>query len=211
MQPRPVSPEALAYLLADTVAACRPAHPVRVALDGADAAGGGLLADAVAERLRVLGRAPVRVSTRWFLRPASLRLEHGRTDADAFFDDWLDVGGLRREVLDPAGPDGGRRIVPTLTDPATDRATRAPYVEIGDTAVLLVDGALLLGRGLPFDLTVHLRLSAAALGRRTPEDERWTLPAFARYEREVTPAAAADVVVQADDPRHPAVWMPAGP
>ena len=43
------------------------------------------------------------------------------------------------------------------------------------------------------------------LDRRTPDADRWTLPAYARYADEVVPARLADVVVRADDPRHPAV------
>lgn len=65
-------------------------------------------------------------------------------------------------------------------------------------------GGLLLGRGLPLDLAVHLRLSPGALERRTDPAERWTLPAYARYSEEAMPEEAADVVVRADDPRHPA-------
>ncbi|MGW2547729.1 uridine kinase, partial [Kitasatospora sp. NPDC001574] len=45
----------------------------------------------------------------------------------------------------------------------------------------------------------------AALARRTPPEERWTLPAFARYEAETVPAEAADLTVRVDDPRHPAL------
>jgi hypothetical protein len=52
---------------------------------------------------------------------------------------------------------------------------------------------------------VHLALSGAALRRRTPADLSWTLPAFARYDAEVAPAAIADVVVRIDDPHHPAL------
>jgi hypothetical protein len=70
---------------------------------------------------------------------------------------------------------------------------------------VLLDGALLLGRGLTFDLTVHLWLSPAALARRTPEEQRWTLPAYARYTDDAAPQHNADVVVRADDPNHPAV------
>ena len=55
------------------------------------------------------------------------------------------------------------------------------------------------------DVTVHLVLSSAALARRTDPALRWTLPAFARYAAEVAPASFADVVVRADDPRHPAL------
>lgn len=49
------------------------------------------------------------------------------------------------------------------------------------------------------------RCAAAALARRTPGEQRWTLPAYARYEQEVAPQAVADVVVRVDDPRRPAV------
>ncbi len=147
------------------------------------------------------------MDTGWFLRPASLRLERGRRDPDAFYDDRLDVGALRREVLDAADRPTGARLLPTLRDPGTDRATRAGYVDLAADAVVLVSGWLLLGRGLPFDLTVHLRMSAGALRRRTPDEERWTLPAFARYDAEVDPAARADVVLLVDDPARPAVRL----
>jgi hypothetical protein len=107
-------------------------------------------------------------------------------------------------VLDPLGPGGSGRVLPSLRDPVTDRSTRAGYVELPPGGVLVLDGPLLLGQGLPLDLTVHLRLSRAALERRTDPAERWTLPAYERYAREVLPEESADVVVRADDPRHPA-------
>src|SRR3712207_8788790 len=53
--------------------------------------------------------------------------------------------------------------------------------------VLLLAGALLLGRGLPCELTVHLRLSAAALARRLEPQLHWTLPAYHRYDAEHDP------------------------
>ena len=72
------------------------------------------------------------------------------------------------------------------------------------TAVIL-SGALLLGRGLPMDLAIHLDASAAALRRRTDESLAWTLPAYERYRSEVDPAAWADVVVRWEDSRRPAL------
>jgi hypothetical protein len=65
---------------------------------------------------------------------------------------------------------------------------------------LLLAGELLLGRGLPAELTVHLQLSAAALARRLDPQLTWTLPAYRRYDAEHDPAGA-DVLVLADDPR----------
>jgi len=202
---RPVSIDVLVEELADRLAATATDARLRVAVDGADAADPAALADALVGPLRVRGRSAVRVRTGDFLRPASLRLEFGRTNPDSFYLGWLDEAGLRREVLDPAGPGGSGRIVTRLWDARTDRATREPYRELPPDAVVIVSGPLLLGSGLPFDATVHLHLSAAALERRTEPEQRWTLPAFARYGAEVDPAAFADLVVRLDDPRRPAV------
>ncbi|MFC6886514.1 MULTISPECIES: uridine kinase [Actinomadura] len=205
MRVRPITRERLVAELADRLAAAPRDAWTRVAVDGPEPAAPGELADALIDPLRARGRAVLRVSARDFLRPASLRYEFGREDPDAFHDHWLDTGGLLREVLAPLDPGGTGKVLPTLWDAARDRATRAQYVDVPPGSVLLLDGALLLGRWLPFDLTVHLSLSPAALARRTPPDGAWTLPAYERYERETDPRRTADVVVKMDDPRHPAL------
>lgn len=204
---RPVAAERLADEVVGIVdrAAADTGHVLRVAVDGHPAAGPGALADAMVDPLRLLGRPVLRVRGEDFLRPASVRLERGRTDPDAYYDDRLDAAALRREVLDPLGPGGSGRYLPSLWDPVADRATRAGYEQAPGRAVLVLDGTLLLGRGLPFDLVVHLRLSAGARERRVEPGERWALPAYGRYEREVGPEQVADVLVRVDDPRHPAL------
>lgn len=176
----------------------------RIAFDGAPAAHPGELARRVGDALRIRGRVSLVVGTEGFLRPASVRLEHGRRDPDSYYDGWLDTGALWREVFGPLEPGGDGRVLPDLWDPATDRATRSPYRQLPSGGFLLLHGPLLLRHWFPFDMTVHVRLSPGALRRRTPEPEHWTLPAFERYEEESDPGAAADVVVRADDPRHPA-------
>jgi hypothetical protein len=112
---------------------------------------------------------------------------------------------LSREVLEPAGPGGSGRVLPTLWDTSTNRSTRASYVRLPAGGVLVVDGELLLGRGLAVEHTVHLWMSAPALTRAMPAEEAWALPAFARYEAEVNPLLRADTGVRMDDPAHPAV------
>ena len=191
--------------MADRIVDVTPDRRLRVAVDGPAAADPEHLADELAVRLRVRGRPAVHVRSTGFLRPASLRYEHGRTNPDVFYTGWLDEAGLRREVLDPAGPHGTGRFLPSLWDAQADRASRAGYQPLPPGAVLLVSGPLLLGGALPFELSVHLVLSPAALARRTPADQAWTLPAFARYATEVNPSAFADIVVRVDDPRHPAL------
>lgn len=203
--PRAVSPTLLTTLLAERLSTLHPGHTLRVAFDGAPPAAPGQLADSLVEPLRALGRPALRVSARWFLRQSAVRLEYGREDPLSLYERWLDTGAVNREVLDPLGPRGNGAYLPTRWDPDRDRATRAPYETAPARAVLLLDGALLLGQGLRFDLTVHVRLSAAALARRTSDEQRWTLPAYEMYDEQVRPADLADVLVRADDPRHPAV------
>jgi len=180
---------------------------VRVLLDGAPPTDPAGLAEELADALRLRGRPALRVAAADFLRPASVRLEHGRDDPDELLDGWLDVAGLRREVLDPAAPAGSGRVLPRLWDAVVDRAYRDERVELAANGVLLLSGALLLGRGLPAELTVHLRMSGAALARRLDPALAWTLPAYARYDAEHDPAGA-DVLVLADDPARPALVQP---
>jgi hypothetical protein len=179
------------------------ATSLRVAVDGPDVAEPERLATEVADRLPALGRSALVVPAAGFLRPASIRLEHGRTDPDARYTDWLDTSALSREVLDRVGPGGPGDVLPQLWDVARDRATRSTRVPAG--AVVLVPGALLQGVGLAFDVVVHVRVSAAARRRRTPADQQWELPAFDRYDDEVDPAALADLVVLADHADRPAL------
>ncbi|MEV1332371.1 uridine kinase [Micromonospora costi] len=212
MRIRPISPDRLVTELTDRLAeraahadAATPPGRLRVGVDGPAAAAPDELAAALVDPLRERGRPVLHVRAADFLRPASVRLEQGRTNPDAYYEGWLDEAGLRREVLDPAGPGGSGRLLPSLWDATADRASRAAYVPLPPGGVVLVSGPLLLGGGLPFDLTVHLALSPAALRRRTDPGDAWTLPAFERYATEVGPASFADVVVRFDDPRHPAV------
>lgn len=205
MRFRPVTPDLLLTEVTETIITHAGEEWTRVAVDGAPPTDPGGFADQVAEALRLRGRAVRRVSTADFLRPASLRFERGRTDPDARYDDWLDVAGLTREVFAPLGPGGSGRVLPTLWNAETDRASRATYVDLPPGGVLVLDGELLLGRGLPFDCSVHLWLSPAALRRRTPEAEAWSLPAFERYHSTARPLYAADLAVRVDDPAHPAL------
>lgn len=200
---RPVTPDGLVAELAETIGARE--GWVRVALDGAPPTRPDALAEELVDPLRLRGRQVLAVRADDFLRPASLRFEHGRTDPDAFYDDWLDVGGLAREVLRPLSPGATGRVLPSRWDAVADRASRADYVTLPAGGVVLVAGALLLGRGLDFDVTVHLALSVGALERQLGSDARWTLPAYGRYATEVDPERVADVVVAMDHGRRPAI------
>lgn len=200
---RPVDRAGLAAHLAER--ARERSGRVRVLVDGAPPAAPLELARAVAERLRSGGRPALAVDADDFLRPASVRLELGRTDPDMFLDGWLDEPALRREVLAPMGPGGSGLVLPRLRDTVRDRAYRDEPVPLGPDGVVLLAGGRLLGRGLAAELTVHLRVGGAALRRMLPPDDAWTAAAYTRYESEGDPGSFADVLVMADHPDRPAL------
>jgi hypothetical protein len=201
-----VTPQALAQRLIEKLIERHPGrHPLRVALDGPGWVELEPLIEQLRTGLRALGRPVATVWARDFLRDASLRFEHGRTDVESFYTGWLDVAALQREVLSPLAAAEDAHYLPTLRDEATNRATRAQPVPLPAPGVLLVCGELLLGAGLSFDLVIHLAVSRSARKRLVPDDRRWTLPALDRYDIDVDPAGLADVVIRYDDPRHPAV------
>ncbi len=171
--------------------------PARVLIDGL---GGGSIADAMVAGLVAAGRTPCRVRGEDYLRPAGERFAYGREDPDAFREGWLDVGALRREVLQADG-----RWLPALRDAGSDRSARLQRLSLPARSVLLVDGLFLLGRDLPAELSVHVALSPAALVRRGVPS--WQLPAFATYDTLVEPGALCDVLVRAEDPLRPAVQI----
>jgi hypothetical protein len=177
----------------------------RVCIDGAPAADPHGLASRVVASL-ASRRPAVHVRADHFWRPSGQRLEYGKHDVQAYLDTWLDVDALRREVLDSVETRG--TVLAGLRDPLTDRSLRLAPVELGDDPVVVVSGSTLLGRGLAFELTVHLRMSPAALVRRTPESEAWMLEAIAQYAADVQPESHADLVVRCDDPAHPALVVP---
>lgn len=186
--------------MADRLAAV--AGIVRVAVDGPPCADPDGFAAALVDPLRSRGRPAAHVLASSFWRDASLRLEAGREDVESYLS-WLDAEALRREVLDAVVTSG--QFLPSLRDPATNRSTRERPRPAEPGLVLLVSGQLLLRHRLPFDRTVHLTVSPAARGRRTPAEAAWTLPAFDAYDDDVRPAETADIAIKLDDPRHPAI------
>ena len=98
-------------LLLDEIAATligRGGQRQRVAIDGAAGLAPAEFGHGLAEALRDQGQPALHISTDDFLLPASQRFEFGKTDVESFYLGWRDESGLRREVLDPAAPDGHR-------------------------------------------------------------------------------------------------------
>jgi uridine kinase len=208
---------ALLERLADLIAARRQAHPVRVAVDGVDAAGKTSLADELVGPLTVRGRTVVRASVDGFHRPRVDRHRRGELSAEGYYHDSFDYPALRANLLDPLGPGGTRRYRTATFDLRTDQPRVEPSVLAPADAVLIVDGVFLLRPELrdAWDLRIFLdvpfqetlrRAAArdrALFGTARAVKERYRqryIPAQRHYLATAQPQRVADVVIDNHDP-----------
>ena len=217
--PTPARAALLEYL-ADLVAALRRPHPVRVAIDGPDAAGKSTLADELAERLVARGRTVIRASVDGFHRPRAERYRRGERSPEGYWLDSFDHEALRANLLDPLGPGGTRRYRTQVFDYRGDRPRATPARLARADATLVFDGVFLPRPELDhaWDLRVFLDVPFAETLRRAVErdralfgsagatEERYRhryIPGQRLYDASVRPREVADVVVDNRDPASP--------
>ncbi|MGU3433300.1 hypothetical protein ACNHUS_09785 [Actinomycetes bacterium M1A6_2h] len=203
----PIGVDALLDLVARSVRDSQPTSGLPaagrriVAVDGADAAHPAEFARRLADVLRADGGDAAVVSLHDFVRPASVRLEYGRTDELSYRTSWFDYSALDREVIVALRHRGV--FLPALWDEATDRSPRAAVRSASANAAVIVAGPMLLGRGLQFDVTVRLQMSENAVRRKTPEDRAWTVSPLFDHDADVD--ETADFTVRWDHPDRPAL------
>ena len=96
--------------LASRILAVERPHPVRVGIDGVDAAGKTTLADELAPRLEAAGRQVVRASVDCFHNPSGVRYRRGRESPEGYYRDSFDHAAIAECLLQPLGPHGDRRF-----------------------------------------------------------------------------------------------------
>lgn len=195
-------------------------HPIRVAVDGITAAGKTTFADALAAALRSHGRTVIRVSMDGFHHPRSVRYRQGRGSADGYYEDAYDHGAVRTALLDPLGPGGDRQYRTAVIDLAADVPVDGPPELAEPDDVLVVDGSFLQKPVLrdAWDIVIYLRTSFEAAEERGARRDAELLggidqarstfrtryhAAQRRYLDECDPEAAADIVIDVEDPADP--------
>ncbi|HEY1179078.1 MAG TPA: uridylate kinase [Phytomonospora sp.] len=210
----------LTRLAADLLAR-RPAHPLRVAVDGPDAAGKTTLADDLAG-LIAAQRPVVRLSVDRFHRPEAVRRRRGSLSAEGYYRDSFDHDLIADGVLTPLGPGGDRRYLPAAYDHRADAPVAAALERAPVDAVVLFDGVFLLRPELRahWDVSIYLHVAEretlaralvrdlALFGSAEVVEERYRrryLPGQRLYRDEAHPVEHADIVLDMTDPGAPVV------
>ncbi|HLW03824.1 MAG TPA: hypothetical protein VKT82_34575 [Ktedonobacterales bacterium] len=210
--------------LADRIAAMQQPHPVRVAIDGIDAAGKTTLADALAETLVARGRVVIRASIDGFHRPRAERYQRGADSPLGYYGDSFDYAALREALLLPLGPGGSRRFRRAIFDAPSDSPLAAPAEEAPENALLLVDGVFLLRPELAdlWDYTIFVKIDfEVGLLRALQRDvslfgsgevvrQRYLqryYPGQRLYLEEARPEQHANAIVENNDALHPSVMF----
>ncbi len=210
--------------LARRITAIECSHPLRVALDGVDAAGKTTLAEELVAPLEELGRSVIRASVDGFHHPRARRYRRGADSPAGYFHDSFDCQSLRDLLLAPLGPTGNRRYRRACFDYRVDAPVAAAEELAPADAVLLFDGVFLLRPELRdhFDLKIFVDVSfAVSVERACRRDAaQFDSPAAARarYEQRYVPGqqlylgqcrprALADLIISNDDPAVPQITV----
>ncbi len=97
--------------LVDHILSREGAHPLRVAIDGIDAAGKTTLADTLVQPLEARGKPVIRASIDGFHRPRAERYRQGTDSPVGYYDDSFDYTALRDALLRPLGPGVRQRLL----------------------------------------------------------------------------------------------------
>ena len=194
--------------------------PVRVAIDGVDAAGQTTLVDELVAPLTRTGRFVIRASIDGFHHPAAVRYRRGRLSPEGYFRDSFNHAQLIETLLAPLGPGGDRRYRGAIFDVRRDRPVEAPAQKVSPDAVLLFDGVFPLRPELrPYwDFSIFVRADLeVTVARAEARDqhlfgsheqvrqrcaERY-VPGQRLYLAEAQPEPHASVVVDNSDVAHP--------
>ena len=211
--------ELLSHLTSRIVRLRRP-YPVRVAIDGPDAAGKTTLAEELAAPLRARGRPVIRASIDGFHNPARVRHARGADSPEGYYYDSFDCRALVASLLSPLGPGGSRRYRTAVFDYRADAGVNVRARVAEANAVLLFDGVFLLRTELTgfWDFTAFVEASfettlaraerrdAASFGGVAEVRRRYGLryiPGQRLYFDECRPRERADVVIDNNDPSNP--------
>ena len=197
-------------------------HPLRVAIDGVDAAGKTILANELTHLLQNSKRQVIQASVDDFHRPKALRRQKGSLSPEGFYQDSYDYEALIKKLLQPLGPGGDRQYITAVHDVVLDSPVHSEAQTADDDAILIMDGIFLLRPQLyPYwDLTIYVHadftntvprgaardadLYGSPARAKQRYEERY-VPGQQIYLEEVGPLDKADILIDNNDIESPVI------
>lgn len=213
--------------LADLICKVERRHPIRIAVDGVDAAGKTFLADALAPVIEKHGRPVIRASVDGFHNPKKVRYQRGLDSPEGYYRDSFNYDAIKRELLVPLGPGGDRRYRWRVFNLQEDKPVHEAWHVAPENAILLFDGVFLLRSELIqyWDFSIFLDVdfcvsvpravlrdvSGSYRGQdtksRRAQYERRYVPGQKLYLNEARPKERASIIVNYDDFRNPSLIL----
>jgi len=212
--------EELFIRLANTIAYLQQPYPVRVGIDGIDAAGKSTLAAQLAFLLKKGGRPVIQASLDDFHNPDRIRSCRGALSPEGYYYDSFNYGALIDKLLSPLGPGGDGIYQTAVFDYRLDLPVDPSPTQATADAILIFDGVFLQRPVLEkqWDFVIYVDISFdASLARAIKRDAPYLSPAKEvekRYRRRYIPGQQlyqgacrpkekADVVIDNNDPGDP--------
>lgn len=210
--------------LADLILQVDHPHPIRVAIDGIDAAGKSILCDELVPIIKRRGRPVIRASIDSFHRPRAERYRRGDNSPEGYYLDSFDYPTVVEHLLLPLGPSGNRQYKQAAFDSRTDSPVIEPLKLAPIDAVLLMDGVFLLRSELIkhwdfrifVDVDFEVAISRAIIRDvdliGSPESvykryRKRYIPGQSLYLQSAQPQMHADVVINNNNPEEPELMV----
>jgi len=198
--------------LSAAIRAAKKDRPLRVAIDGVDAAGKTTLADELGKGLAAGGGKIIRASIDGFHNPRAVRYRRGRMSPEGYYRDSFNNQAVIDNLLAPLGPGGTRRCKTAVFDFRTDRAVAGDLTVATEDSILIMEGVFLLRPELNdfWDLKIFIDADfSSTLPRAVKRDRDYLggeaavidaykcryIPGQEIYFKEADPKSAADIVV----------------
>lgn len=136
-------------------------HPLKVAIDGIDAAGKTTLSRELESLLSRKKQIVITSSIDNFHYPREIRYRRGADSPEGYYRDSFDYQTLKSILLEPLGPDGNRQIRTSAFDHRKNTPTETSSSIAPEDAILLFDGIFLLRPELAdlWDITIYVDIN----------------------------------------------------
>lgn len=145
MGPKSVNPakrmnhDQMVNFLAGRILEIKIGHPLRVVLEGREAAGKTTLLRELCKALESSGRQIIQAGCTGFHNPRATRYAKGRNSPEGYYYDSYNWQGLIDNLLKPLGPEGNRLYRSAIFDYRTDRRVEMKWRKSADDAILVYD------------------------------------------------------------------------